>query len=381
MSSEPEFDVCVAINYYAPYLSGLTEAARLIAEELAARGRRVAVVCAQHDPALPREEEINGVRVIRTPVVTRVSRGTVSPSFPLTVARVARRSRILHLHLPMLEAGVVAALAGRTPVLATYHLDLWLPRGLVNAIAVRTVQASTAYTLRRAAGVVVSSEDHVRSTTQYRQLRRLGYLVVPPPCADLRGGRDTLREGPGLHVGFLGRIVEEKGIEYLVEGFRRIPDPDARLLLGGEYAAVAGGSVLDRVRRAIGDDPRVRVLGALRGETLRDFFASIDVLALPSRTESFGMVQGEAMIAGVPVVASDVPGGRVPVAETGFGLLVPPGDPEAIATALPKARDIPAADRAELAEQALHRYGVAACADAYTEIIDRTIVHARRRNR
>lgn len=374
------YDVCVAINYYAPYLSGLTESARLIAEELAARGRRVAVVCGQHDPRLPREETIGGVHVFRTPVVSRISRGMVSPAFPAAVARVARRSRVLHLHLPMLEAAAVTALTS-TPVLATYHLDLWLPRGIVNAVAVRAVQASAAYTLRRAAGVVVSSEDHVRSTTQYGLLRRRGYDVVPPPCADRRGGRDTLRDGPGLHVGFLGRIVEEKGIEFLVDGFRRIPDPDARLLLGGDYAEVAGGSVLDRVRRAVGGDSRVRVLGALRGDELRDFFASIDVLALPSRTESFGMVQGEAMIAGVPVVASDVPGGRVPIAETGFGLLVPPGDAEAIAVALPKARDVPPPERSVLADRARHRYGVDACVDAYEAIIDRVVAHAARRNR
>jgi glycosyltransferase involved in cell wall biosynthesis len=240
---------------------------------------------------------------------------------------------------------------------------------------------STAHTLRRAAGVVVSSEDHARSTTQYRLLRHRGYDVVPPPCADRRGGRPALREGSGLHVGFLGRIVEEKGIEHLVEGFHRIPDPDARLLLGGDYAEVAGGSVLNKVRRAIGGDSRVRVLGALRGEALHDFFASIDVLSLPSLTESFGMVQAEAMITEVPVVASDVPGGRVPVTETGFGLLVPPGDAEAIAVALPKARDVPAAERAALAEQALRRYGVAACVDAYSAIIDRVVAHSGRRNR
>ena len=80
----------------------------------------------------------------------------------------------------------IGALVRRTPLIVTYHLDLWLPRGLVNAVAVRAVQASTAYTLKRAAAVVVSSEDHARSTSQYRLLQRLGYQAVPPPCADRR---------------------------------------------------------------------------------------------------------------------------------------------------------------------------------------------------
>jgi hypothetical protein len=57
-------DVAVAVTYYSPYVSGLTNMARDIAEGLAARGRRVTVVTSRYDPALPRDEEFNGVLVL-----------------------------------------------------------------------------------------------------------------------------------------------------------------------------------------------------------------------------------------------------------------------------------------------------------------------------
>ena len=84
---------------------------------------------------------------------------------------------------------------------------------------------------------------------------------------------------------------------------------------------------------AAGD--RVRFAGMLEdpGE-LAAFYAACDVLALPSATECFGLVQAEAMLCGTPVVATDIPGARVPVRLTGMGALVPPGDPEALAVAI-----------------------------------------------
>jgi len=55
---------------------------------------------------------------------------------------------------------------------------------------------------------------------------------------------------------------------------------------------------------------------------------------LPSQSECFGLVQPEAMLCGTPVVATDIPGARVPVRETGMGTLVPAGDAESLAAAI-----------------------------------------------
>ena len=76
--------------------------------------------------------------------------------------------------------------------------------------------------------------------------------------------------------------------------------------------------------------------GNLTSKQLAAFYKSIDVLVLPSinQTEAFGMVQAEAMVAGTPVVASNLPGVRMPIKMTGMGKIVEPKDVNGIANAI-----------------------------------------------
>jgi glycosyltransferase involved in cell wall biosynthesis len=373
MRPDGEVDVLHVLTYYAPYVSGLTETARVIAEELAARGKNVAVCAVRHDPGLPAVEDVAGVRVWRSGVLGRLSKGALSPGFSLDVARAARRARVVHLHLPMGDGALVArALPRRVPTAVTYHCDVNLTPGAVNRAIVAGVDLSSRAALRRADARVVTSESYAAACRVAAGLHRDGPPVqIPPPCRLREGGRPAYREGAGMHVGFLGRIVQEKGIQHLVEAFRGIEDEDARLLIAGEFENVAGGSVVDEVRAAAGSDPRIRLLGFVPGERLADLYASLDVFALPSvnSLEAFGIVQVEAMMAGVPVVASDLPGVRLPVSETGFGRLVPPGDAAALQQAIRAIRSAPP-DPAG-AVRARERYSLGAVVDAHEQLYER----------
>ncbi|GAA3408879.1 glycosyltransferase [Streptosporangium vulgare] len=367
MRTADRFDVTVALDYYAPYVSGLTESARMIAEGLAARGWRVAVACAGHRRELRRYERINGVHVFRAPVLTSVRKGVLSPGLPLLASRLAARSSLLHLHVPMPEAAVVAWLSRSVPTVTTYHIDAFLPPGLVNAFGMRAADSSARVALRRSDLVVVNSHDQARGSRLWPVLRRRAVRDIPAPCADRSGGDPSYRDGNGLHVGFMGRVAEEKGIEYLLRAFLAIDDPKARLLIAGDYQAVAGGSNIDRLRVEARDDTRIRFLGMLRDRQINDFYASIDVFALPSIAESFGIVQVEAMMAGVPSVTTDLPGGRYPVLASGFGRVVPPRDPEALRLALLETADMPVSRRAEGSARTTELFGGETYLDAYEE--------------
>ncbi|WP_184841148.1 glycosyltransferase family 4 protein [Allocatelliglobosispora scoriae] len=368
MPEARDYDVCVAVNYYTPYVSGLTEVARTVAEGLADRGWRVAVVAARHDPALPLREQIRGVDVYRCPVVASISRGLVSPSFAATVRRVARRSRVLNLHLPMLEAGLITARRLPTPVVSTYHIDLWLPPSLVTRAAMAAVKISSRMALRRSAAVVVNSDDQAEHSQLWPVLRQARRSAISAPCVDRRGGEPAYRQSSGPHIGFLGRIVPDKGLEYLIAAFAGITDPQARLLVGGDYLTVAGGSVIDQVRQAAQRDPRIQILGLLRGRQIDDFYASIDAFALPSIAESFGIVQVEAMMCGIPSVTTDLPGGRYPVLATGMGAIVQPRDPVGLRDALLDVLGWDDVTRAHGAKTARELFGAEGCLDRYAAV-------------
>lgn len=355
-----EYDVTVALNYYSPYVSGVTEAARVIAEGLVKDGMRVLVVAGRHENDLAEREVINGVNVLRTKVVARIGKGIVSPGFVPAVVRAARRSKLLMMHMPMLESGPIAAAVRDVPIVGVYQCDVSLAPGILNKVQEKGLDLSHRVALRRCAKVVVSSDDYARHSRLWPSIRQRE-VVIPPPAVERPPGSPRYRSTEGLHVGFLGRIVAEKGLEYLVQGFKQVTDADARLLIAGDFSKVAGGSVVDSVRAAIGEDTRIVLLGFLPAEAISDFYASIDVFALPSvnALEAYGLVQVEGMMAGVPALASDLPGVRQPVQRTGFGTIVPPRDADAIRQGL-----------GSLASASLDRFaGARATKEIYSEEI------------
>jgi glycosyltransferase involved in cell wall biosynthesis len=363
-------DLAIALTYYSPYVSGLTNMARDIAVGLAARGRRVTVVTSHFDSGLPLEEELDGVRVLRAPVLARVGRGVISPQLVALARRTLGRARVASLQLPMLEAGAIAA-GLRTPLVSTYHCDVTLPPGAVNDAQRVVVDASNRLAMRCSTAVTVTSEDYARHSRMWPSIAP-AMEVVPPPCPAPPPGRPLFRETDGPHIGFLGRIVREKGLEHLVRAFRALPDPDARLLIGGDYAHVAGGSVISQVRAAMGNDPRIRLMGFVPEDRVGDFYASLDVFTLPSVNafEAFGIVQAVAMLAGVPVLSSDLPGVRQPVLQTGFGTLVPPADEAAITRGLQELAANPP-DRTAGRDRAHRAFSVANVLDAYEVLLDK----------
>lgn len=370
--SARRYDLTIVLNYYYPYLSGVAEVAKVLAEGLTQRGFAVAVVTTQHDDRLARRERINGVDVFRAPIVRKIGRGFLSPAFTRIARQVARQSRLLNVHLPMLEAAMVVRGIGDTPVVSTYHIDVWMPPSPLSAALTRVVNASVSHALKASIAVAVYSQDQIVQSVHRKTLAGANLHAILAPCTDRRGGTPRFRETRGRHIGFLGRIVADKGIDALVRAFRMIDDPDARLLIAGDYSNVAGGSTIDLVRAEAAGDDRVRILGPLTGSRIDDFYASIDVFGLPSVVESFGIAQAEAIMTGVPSVTVNLPGGRVPVTETGLGVLVEPGaDTAALHSALCTAAKIPAERRQQAASKARDQFSTQRFLDAYEALLIR----------
>ncbi|MCU0606278.1 MAG: glycosyltransferase [Candidatus Edwardsbacteria bacterium] len=165
--------------------------------------------------------------------------------------------------------------------------------------------------------------------------------------------RARLRARLGLDrftIGYAGRLTEQKGLRHLLEASARVARPH-RLLIVGEGPARAG-----LVRRAgeLGIDGRVLFTGALPEHRLvHAYLSAMDLFVLPSVTmpklkEQFGLVLVEAMVCGVPVIGSA--SGEIPNIVGDAGLVVPEGDPAALAAAIDRVMAGAALRRSMIAE-------------------------------
>ncbi len=376
----PALDILQVLYYYTPHCSGVTIYAERLARHLTARGHRVTILASRHDRDYPTRERVNGVEIVRVPTSFAVSRGVVMPTFLPTAARLIRSHDVVHMHLPVLEATGIAALTRgfRKRLILTHHTDLTLPIGRVNRLAERVVFASGIGAGRLADRVVTYTHDRAAISPTIAHMRQKTEIVYPPveigaptPSSASRF-RSSHGIGPGPIIGFAGRFAEEKGCDDILRSIPLVREtfPNATYAFAGEYRHVIGETLYERTLPLLREhQDHVRLLGVLRDQDLVDFYAACDVLVLPSvnLTETFGLVQVEAMLCGTPVIASDLPGVREPTRVTGMGRTIPPRDPAALAAAIVEViadRASYIRPRAEIAA----RFSIDSTVDAYERI-------------
>lgn len=164
-------------------------------------------------------------------------------------------------------------------------------------------------------------------------------------------------------------------MEVLLQALPRILEayPNARVLYAGQFQQVLGEEAYAQRLAPLFEQYRDHwtFLGTLGAREMAAFFANCDVLVVPSlnSTESFGLVQVEAMLCGVPCVASDLPGVRQPVMQTGMGLVAPIGNSYALADCILhilRERSRYVRPRAEIAA----RFSTERTAEEYEALID-----------
>ncbi len=380
--------ILAALTYYHPHWTGLTAHAQQLAEGLVRRGHEVTVLAYRHDPALPDAEWHEGVRIVRAAPLARLSRGMLGPAYLRAAAALVRGADVVLIHTPMLEApalALVARASGRASVIV-HHGDLLLPAGAGNRAVERIVTAGMVAAARLADVVTTYSDDYAAHSDFLTPLRPKLVAIAPPvdiPTPD-RAAAVTWRAGLGLAdhavVGFAGRFVEEKGVDVLLRALPllRAAEPRAHLVFAGDPHPVYERFYEDCAGLRAAVAGHVTEVGLLRDrQQLADFYGLCDVLALPSRSDCFALVQAEAMRCGTPVVASDIPGAREPVRWTGMGRLVTPLDPAALAAGLLAVLRAPAAYRRPPAEIAAV-FDRERCIAAYDALV-RDLVPRRRR--
>jgi teichuronic acid biosynthesis glycosyltransferase TuaC len=302
---------------------------------------------ADHAP-IPPEEGIDGLRVLhpRTPYVPGVAHAASVPLYVAALARPLRRRRQeidVILGSWAYPDGAAAIALGQLfdlPVVVKLHgSDL-------NVVAERLVpRAQLAYLLPRARAVVAVSRP-LATRAEALGVPREQIRVVKNGI-DRRRFRPRDRKVARARLDlaqrerwilYCGHLKRSKGIEDLMDAFAQLcrARSDVRLAVVGDGPH---RRVCERAAAALGN--RVRLAGAQPHDTIPDWLAACDVLALPSWNEGTPNVVLEALSCGRRVVATDV-GGTVDLLRSrALGELVAPHSPVELAAALSRAVDKP----------------------------------------
>ena len=314
--------------FFHPHAGGVESHVRSLAREFAREGHDVTVVTSRYQSSLPRDERMEGYRVLRT----RTLGLAFNTPFDVGTARVLRGldADVVHLHYPPPLTSFFATrlLQHRNiPVCLTYHCDLYLS-GIGGRILAGLYQrVFLPPTLRRVDRIVV----HTRSYGRTSEMLRGRELAVIPSVVDLdwfRPGYDgsALRgdlrlEGKRI-LAFTGRLVPHKGVDVIIQALTELPDDVVLLVVG---AGPRFGSLVGLARR-LGVGERVRFCGSVSDDDLPRYLALAEIFVFPSqsRLEGFGLAVAEAMAVGLPFVIADMPGVREVIEPGQEGLLAEP---------------------------------------------------------
>ncbi len=296
----------------------------------------------------------------------------------VAIWRLCRRTRydVIHVHwpLPLALFGWAAQRARSARLVTTFYgVELRWVKG-----ALPFLKGFLAWAARRSDRVVAISNY---TAGELRELADVPIEVIPyaaslPEVSASAAARDGA--GPVL---FVGRLVQRKGVAFLIEAIARLGPTGPPLEIVGDGPERPG---LEALAQRLGVANRVVFRGKIPPDELQASYARAGVCVLPSvldargDTEGLGVVLLEAMNHATPVIASRV-GGIPDIVEDGeSGLLVPPGDVDALAAAVRRVRDAPAlarrlgeAGRRRLREQFSWPAIVQRWLDVYTGLVTR----------
>lgn len=205
----------------------------------------------------------------------------------------------------------------------------------------RGAEESLRRMLGRCRFVTATTHQLAAATARYTPEKKPIYVI--PFGVDLsRFSLHDIEPSDTAVIGFVKHLLPKYGPDVLVEAFARVHEarPNTRLVMAGR------GSMRETLEKRVGElglTDAVEFLGRVPHEQVPDLVRTFDVMAMPSvyESETFGVAAIEASACGVPVVASRIGGVPEAVLHEKTGLLVPPGDVEALAAALIELIDDP----------------------------------------
>jgi glycosyltransferase involved in cell wall biosynthesis len=328
--------ILISSPYYLPNVSGITIYINVLAEELVKRGHEVTILTSWHDLSTNKEEIVNGVKIKRLKIAFKIGKGVITPSFLIESIKEIIKNEVISCHLPQPESLWIAIVGKilKKKVFLTQHTDLSFWKGFKNKIIDGGVFICQYLAALLSTKIIPYTDDYAKNSYFLKRFLKKSVAIYPPIKFEekedlkLKTKINNLTKNKKYIIGFCGRIAKQKGIELLIKSSelldKKLGKNNYMILMVGPLNVIGENyySYLQEKYSLILKNKFI-FMDNIKREILSNFYKKINLLVLPSddRLESFGWVQIEAMKCGTPCVATNLPGMRVPILETGFGEL------------------------------------------------------------
>jgi L-malate glycosyltransferase len=366
---------------FRPVVGGAERQVEKLALALAATGCKVTILTPRMEPDSPDMEEANDVRVVRFPLddLSRRFRvpGVGLLNIPYILWQVARAVRprlkealVLHCHIASLETAGAALMGRYAGVPVICKAAMADDRSDLGEIAKGAASGRfVAWLVRSLIQTWVATTSAVQNALVRAGVSPARIVRIPNGVEMPNSSRESAATGQVRRFLYLGRLSSniERDVPTLLRAFDRLATMHADL----ELAIVGGGDLLAETRRLAHELPsreRIHLPGFDRPEA---WLAWADCFVLPSRREGLSNALLEAMAAGLPCIANDIPPNREVLDDGEAGVLVPLEDCDALEAAMgaliidpDKARRLSRAAE----ERALHTYAITDVAARYIDL-------------
>ncbi|HEY4839895.1 MAG TPA: glycosyltransferase family 4 protein [Candidatus Acidoferrales bacterium] len=382
-------NILIYSHAFAPQIGGVETYALLLARGLASRdaGKPAQITVVSQSPKKDFDDSAMPFAIVRQPGI-------------IQLRKLIRESDVVHLAGPVIVPLTLALLA-RKPVVVEHHgYQASCPNGLLLYQPTKTacpnhymrnefsacLKCNTSESgwlssvkmllltplrrwLCRRVSVNLCITNHVAQRIELPRSQVVYYGIPESLTTEIESAPKQITPTSPLSIGFLGRLVEEKGVPTLIAAMHTLRDKKdrVRLIIIGDGPQ---RPILEAMaREQNGFQPGISFSGSLQGEKLFAALANVDVLVMPSvNEEPAGLVVMEQMIRGCPVIVSDHGGG--PELAGDAGLKFPPGNAAVLAACIRQLADDPSLLR-ELGIRAKNRATAVFSLDRMIEEHDR----------
>lgn len=332
-------------SYFYPHISGLTIYPLDILKYLVKKHKIKIFTFNDKENKLKIVKKF-GLEIFYLPYAFKFSKGFINFNLPKILKKELEDTDLVIINQPSVEALSLTILAKKRKkrIISLLHCFLEDKTNILSKIITKIVNLIINLQLILSDKIVISTNDYIKSFPIYKKIKNKVFFSFPP----IKFKKPSLKKlqyfkkikKNKIWIGFVGRIAQEKGLEYLIKAFAylKIQNKFVLILSGPDKKSVVGEERYFNKIKFLINQKKINHLffNNLKNNELSSLYQALDILVLPSinSTEAFGMVQVEAMINGTPVIATNLPGIRLPIKLTKMGILIKPKNHYQLAKAI-----------------------------------------------